>query len=126
MPNLNRQRTKGEIEAEITSAMTQFVRDYLGRGPRGARTFILHDMVVVRISGVLSPAEELMVKTDGGIDLLKQMRRRMIEASSENIRTIIEGALGAGMVSLHTDLSTRTGERIFVIITDKRFEEPAR
>lgn len=126
MSTLDKTRTKGQIEAEITSAITQFFRDLLGRGPKGARTYLVQDMVLVRITGVLNAAEELLVASDGGIDLLKSMRKRLIECSSDRIRTIIEDATGAIMVSLHTDMSTQTGERVVIIILDRNIEEHLR
>jgi uncharacterized protein YbcI len=38
-------KTKGQLEADITAAITQFERDHLGRGPKEARTFIIQDMI---------------------------------------------------------------------------------
>ena len=51
-------KTKGEIEAEISRAMVQFEIDYMGRGPKEATTHIVADMVLVRLKGVLTPAEQ--------------------------------------------------------------------
>ena len=123
MSTLDKTRTKGQIEAEITSAITQFFRDLLGRGPKGARTYLVQDMVLVRITGVLNAAEELLVASDGGIHLFKSMRQRLVECSSDRIRSIVEDSTGAIMVSLHTDMSTQTGERVLLITLDRNVEE---
>ncbi len=56
-------KTKGEIEAENSRALVQFEIDYMGRGPKEARTYIIEDMLVVRLKGVLTPAEEQLTKT---------------------------------------------------------------
>jgi len=53
----NRRRTRGEVEAEFTKAVIKFEREQLGRGPGDARTYLLGDMVLVRLRGMLTPAE---------------------------------------------------------------------
>ncbi|WP_022836883.1 DUF2294 domain-containing protein [Salisaeta longa] len=106
--------TKGQVEAAVTEAITKFERDYLGRGPKEARTFIIEDLVVVRLQGILSPAEQQLSHENGGVDLIKQMRSRLIESSSDALRALVTEATGTEVVSLHTDISARTGERVFV------------
>ncbi|RMH57357.1 MAG: DUF2294 domain-containing protein [Bacteroidetes bacterium] len=107
-------KTKGQVEAAITTAITRFEREHLGRGPREARTFIVQDMVLVRLTGILSPAEQQLASEPGGVELIKQMRSRLIESSSRELERLVEAHTGLRVVTLHADLSTRTGERIFV------------
>ena len=114
--------TKGQIEAAITSALTQFERDHLGRGPKEARTFVVQDMVVIRLRGILSPAEHQITGEPGGVELIKQMRSRLVESSSGLLHQIVKDVTGAGVVSMHTDLSARTGERVFVFTLDRSLD----
>ena len=109
-----RRRTKGQVEAAVTEAITQFERDYLGRGPKEARAFIVEDLVVVRLKGILSPAERQLSHETGGVELIKQMRTRLIESSSDDLCRLVAEETGAEVVSMHTDISARTGERVFV------------
>jgi uncharacterized protein YbcI len=111
-------RTQGQVEAAVTEAITKFEREYLGRGPKEARTFIVENMVVVQLQGILSPAERQLSHENGGVELIKQMRTRLIESSSDDLRALIVEETGAEVVSLHTDISARTGERIFVFSLD--------
>lgn len=115
-------KTQGQIEAEITTAMTQFERDHLGRGPKQARTFILQDIILVRLTGILSPAEHQLSDEAGGVELIKQMRSRLIEAASDTLAEMVEGVVDASVVSIHTDISTRTGERVFMFALDCNLE----
>ena len=115
--------TKGQIEAAITEALTRFEREHLGRGPKQARTFIVRDLVVVRLTGILSPAEQQLSRESGGIQLLKQMRSRLIEDSSAALSQLVEHATAANVVTMHTDISSRTGERVFVFGLDEDLEE---
>jgi uncharacterized protein YbcI len=115
--------TKGQIEAAVTETLTRFEREHLGRGPRHARSFIVRDMVLVRLAGILSPAEQQLSRETGGIQLLKQMRSRLIEDSYETLSALVEKATGARVVTMHTDISCRTGERVFVFGMEEDLEE---
>lgn len=118
MPN----RTKGQVEADICMAMTKFEKEHLGRGPKNVRTYIIEDMILVRLIGVLTPAEQKLTMEVDGAQIVKQTRRRLIESSRSIIENIIEETTGAKVQSLHTDISSRTGERIFVLSLDRNLE----
>jgi len=107
-------RTKGQVEAAVTEAITKFERDYLGRGPKEARTFIIDNLVIVQLQGILSPAERQLSHENGGVELIKQMRTRLIESSSGDLCGLVTDETGGKVVSMHTDISARTGERVFV------------
>ena len=107
-------RTKGQVEAAVTEAITQYERDYLGRGPKEAKTFIVENLVVIRLQGILSPAERQLSQEDDGVELIKQMRTRIIESSSDDLHTLVTKETGAEGESMHADISARTGERLFV------------
>lgn len=115
-------KTKGQIEAAVTEAITQFERDYLGRGPKEAKSFIVENLVVVKLQGILSPAERQLSHENGGVELIKQMRTRLIESSSEDLSGLVEDETGGAVVSMHTDISARTGERIFVFTLQEELE----
>lgn len=108
------EKTKGQIEAAVTEAITQFERDYLGRGPKEAKSFIVENLVVVKLQGILSPAEQQLSHENGGVDLIKKMRTRLIESSSDDLCDLVAEETGIRVISMHTDISARTGERIFV------------
>jgi uncharacterized protein YbcI len=114
--------SKGQIEAAISAALTQFERETLGRGPKEARTHIVHDLIVVRLRGVLTPAEQQLAREEGGVTLIKQMRNRLVESFQREIAQLVEKSAGVNVISLHTDVSTHTGERLFVFVLDEDLE----
>ena len=115
-------QTKGQLEAEISAAMTKFEKEHFGRGPEEANTYIIKDMILIRLKGVLTPAEEKLAGDAEGAQLIKQMRRRLIESSRPLLEQIIQNIIGLNISSLHTDISSRTGERIFVLCFNKSLE----
>lgn len=107
-------RSRGQIEADITRALIRFEREVLGRGPREARAFLLHDLVLVRLKGILSVGEQQLALQAGGVELIKQMRSRLVETFSDQLRQLVQEHTGVAVISMHTDISTKTGERVFV------------
>lgn len=117
MKNKFETMTKGETEAEISEALIKFEREYMGRGPEEARTYIIDDLVIVRLRGVLTPAEKQLVKSEAaghGRNLIKQVRMELIEKARPLLEVLIKDITGQHIKSLHTDISTATGERIIV------------
>jgi uncharacterized protein YbcI len=110
-------KTRGQLEAEISDAIVRFELDYMGRGPEEARTYLIDDMVVVRLRGVLTPAERQLAGPDGppqGRELIKQVRRELIEKARPLLETLISDVTGQAVRSIHTDISTTQGERLIV------------
>jgi uncharacterized protein YbcI len=115
-------KTKGQIEAAVTEAITQFEQEYLGRGPKEAKSFIVENLVVVKLQGILSPAERRLSHEADGVELIKKMRRRVIESCSGDLSGLVCEKTGVEVVSMHADISARTGERMFVFTLDEDLE----
>src|SRR5438552_13531994 len=102
-------RTQGEIEATISEGMARFEQEYMGRGPKDIQTHLIGDLLVVRLHGVLTAAEQQLVKTlipEKGRDLLKQVRTQLIELARPVLEGMVEVATGVKVLSLHHDIST--------------------
>jgi uncharacterized protein YbcI len=112
-------RTKGEIEAAISEAMVRFEIDYMGRGPKEARSHIFEDLIVVRLKGMLTPAEQQLTKTAEGVELVKKMRSKIIDNAKAEFARVISNNTGVGVRDILTDISTTSGERIFVFILER-------
>jgi uncharacterized protein YbcI len=106
-------RTKGQVEAKIATAITQFEREHLGRGPHQVQAWIIQDLILIRLKRVLTPAEEKLARDPAGQRLVKEMRKQLIEGSRTMLDEMILEITGVPAVSLHSDISVKTGERIF-------------
>ena len=112
-------RTQGEIEAAICKGMAQFEQEYMGRGPKDLRAYLVGDVLVVRLIGVLTAAEQHLVTTlpsEKGRDLLKQVRTQLIEIARPKLSELVQQVTGVEIISMHHDISTVTGEE-FVLFT---------
>ena len=115
-------KTKGQLEAEICEAVIKFEKEFMGRGPLEAKTYVLDDMVLVRLRQVLTQAElKLAEATDrgDGRELIKRIRITLLEQGRPLLESAVETILGVKILSLHTDISTITGERVILFSLEK-------
>ena len=115
-------KTKGQLEAQISEVIIKFEKEYMGKGPLEAKSYIIKDMIFVRLKGVLSQGEEQLAKTAEGVGLIKKMRTQLLERARPLLENAISDATSARVNSLHTDISTKTGERVIVFILDQNLE----
>ena len=110
-------RTQGELEAAICEGVNRFEQDYMGRGPKDIHAHLIGDFLVVRLQGVLTAAEQHLVKSlpaEKGRDLLKQVRTHLIETARPIIEAMVAEITGVNVLSLHHDISTATGEEVIL------------
>lgn len=115
-------KTKGQLESEISDAMTRFEKEHMGRGPLETKTYLIDDMILVRLKGVLTKAELSLVKSDRNIrarELIKQVRAELLENGRPLLEDIIKGITRRRLKSLHSDISTSTGEKMIIFTLDK-------
>src|SRR6478672_9646366 len=121
-------RSQGEIEAAICEGLRRFEQDYMGRGPKDIHAHLLDDLLVVRLEGVLTAAEQHLVKSlpaEKGRDLLKQVRTHLVETARPLMEAMVQATTGVKVLSLHHDISTVTGEEVilFTLASTPAFRE---
>ena len=121
-------KSQGEIEAAICEGISRFEQEYMGRGPKDVRAHLIEDMLLVRLQGVLTAAEQHLVKSqppEKGRDLLKQVRTHLIETARPLMEALVREVTGVKVTSMHHDISTVTGEEVvlFALALAPRFRE---
>lgn len=124
-------KTSGEIEAAVCVAIAKFEQEYMGRGPKDIHAHLIGDLLLVRLHGVLTAAEQQLVRTlppERGRNLLKEVRTQLIETARPALEAIIREITGQAPISLHHDISTITGEEVvmFVLAGAPAVREPKR
>ena len=115
-------KTKGQVEAEIAKALIQFEKDFMGRGPMECKAYIIDDMILLRLKGVLTPAEKQLAKNPAGTELIKKVRANLLEQARAMLVKAIEDIIPAKVIGLHTDISTKTGERVIIFTLTESME----
>ena len=109
-----------QLEEEIAREIIHFLKDHVGRGPEGYRTYLADDMFIIRLHKIFSPAEHEMAKTESGRQSVKETRRRLIEELRPLLEEMVRTATGAEVVSLHSDVSTKTGEGLIIFVLNRK------
>jgi uncharacterized protein YbcI len=115
-------RTKGEIEAAICEEVGRFEQNYMGRGPECINVYLLDDLLLIRLRGVLAAAEQHLVKSlpaENGRELLKRVRSHLIETTRPIMEAMVEKVTGVTILSMHHDISTVTGEEVILFTLAK-------
>ena len=102
-------KTQGEIEAEICEGISRFEQEYMGRGPKYIDAHLVNDLLVVRLKGVLTAAEQQLVKSlpaEKGRDLVKQVRTHL----DGSVRWQIKASLPNGTSHAFFTQSARTAD----------------
>lgn len=115
--------TKGQVEDTISKEVAKFYSKALGVGPETTRVYIVEDMVIIRLKGKLFPIEERLLEGKNGISLVKDIRKTLHEVLTNNLSKIVSDITKHSIVSAHSDISTKTGERLEVFVLDKNYEE---
>lgn len=123
--------TQGEIEAAVCERISRFEHEYMGRGPKDIHAYLIGDLLVVRLQGVLTAAEKQLVGSlpaEKGRSLLKQVRTQLIEAARPVLEAMVLEITGSKPLSMHHDISTTTGEEfvIFTLAESPSFRESKR
>jgi uncharacterized protein YbcI len=116
-------RRQSKPEAAISDEMMAHQHEFVGRGPDGIRTRIVEDLVIVRSFGVLTPAERQLATSIEGRKLIKAMRQQVLEAGRPVLERIVQKHRGAEVISVHSDISTKSGEWLDVFVLDRSTEE---
>ena len=114
-------KTVGQMEADISQAIVKFEKQYMGRGPNEIRSHILDDLVIVRLRGVLTAAEQELARSGGlerGTLLVKSVRTELLEKARPLLESLVQDITGRKVTSMHTDLSTTQAERLLVFVLE--------
>ena len=114
--------TKGQMEAKISEALIKFEKEFMGRGPRETVGYIIKDVIFIRLKGVLTPAEEQLAKTSEGAKLIKETRVELLESGIALLGKLVFDITGCEVTSMHSDICTKTGEKIIVFVLDRDLE----
>ena len=83
---------------------------------------MVEDLVIVRSFGVFTAAEKHLTTSYEGRRLIKAMRQQVLEAGRPVLEDIVQRHTGAAVVSVHSDISTKSGEWMDVFVLDHVFE----
>src|SRR5829696_6375460 len=106
----------GSLRTALANAMVGLKKQYYGKGPTGAKAWILDDYVFVALEGRLTRNEETLL-ADGKHDVVRGYRLAFQETMSEATMSAVAELTGRRVLSYHSQIvfePTRAFE-IFVL-----------
>jgi len=119
---MENERTRAEMEVAIRNAIIKFEQEFMGRGPTDVRAFIVRDLVVIRLKGVLTPAERQLAKTPDGVDMVKRIRQTLIAQGRDRLVKEVSDITGAKVLGIFMDIDAQIGEKVFVFTVGRDLE----
>jgi len=117
-------RSKKGIESIISQAMARFFKEQISERPEVVITQVVGDTIIVRLKGVLPPAERHLAKDkEGGGKLIEELRVKLIERAKPLLEVMIRNLTGAEVVDLYSSFNAETGERIEIFTLNKDLEK---
>lgn len=92
----------GELAAAISNGVVRLLREYTGRGPTKARTYMKDDLVSVLLEDSLTKGEQSLVK-DGESPLVLASRKAYQRTMQGDLIALIEGLTGRKVIAFLSD-----------------------
>ncbi|HLW61431.1 MAG TPA: DUF2294 domain-containing protein [bacterium] len=112
-----------QVTEEVVHAMIRYLKERIGRGPEGYRTYVMDDMIILRLHNVLTPVEYAQAQSPESRKVIKDARTRLIEDLRPSLEEVFRQLTEANVVSMHSDLSTKTGESIIIFVLDRKLRD---
>jgi uncharacterized protein YbcI len=117
IPTTDSVARQGEQLAAVTNGIVQLFREYYGRGPNKAKSYILDERIVVCVLEDTMTTVEQTLANNGHHDMVRQVRLRFQEAMALEFKTVVEKAMGRRVAAYHSQLTMQPdmGFELFVL-----------
>jgi uncharacterized protein YbcI len=105
IPTPDSVKRQGEQLAAVTNGIVQLFREYYGRGPDKAKSYLLDERIVVCVlENTMTTVEQTLFKHDYG-DMVRQVRLTFQGAMAAEFKGVVEEAMGRRVASYHSQLT---------------------
>lgn len=98
-----RELEDGELLAHISNEVVRAQKEYFGKGPEQAKSYMLDDLLIVVLRGGMTPAEETMLEF-GEQDMVRQFRQLFQNRTAERFKEMIGAATGRNVVNYQSQV----------------------
>jgi uncharacterized protein YbcI len=87
----------GDVRTAISDGLVALLKEYYGRGPEQAKTYVNDDLVVCLLRGGFTPVEQTLRQGGYGDEVIRQ-RMAFQEVMRERFEHVVEQATGREVV----------------------------
>ena len=97
--------SQGEQLAAVTNGIVRLFREYYGRGPNKAKSYLLDERIVVCVlEDTMTTVEQTLVKNGHG-DMVRQVRLTFQGAMADQFKAVVEAAMDRRVEGYHSQLT---------------------
>ena len=113
---------RGQILSGISNSMVRLYREHFGKGPTGAKTYVLDDLVICVLRDGLTTVEKTLFEQGRG-DAVREMRAAFQDAVSDRFTKVVEERTGRKVVAFMSQAHVAPDLAIEVFFLDGPVEE---
>ena len=107
-------KTQGQSESLICNGVTQIMLGFLGRGPKTIKCHIFEEMIYSRIWNKYSSAEDSLILTEIGSEILKNYRINSMLSVHSVFEKLIIDTFSIKLINFHHDITVVNGEEVLI------------
>jgi uncharacterized protein YbcI len=93
----------GDMLARLSDEMVRAKKQFFGKGPEQAKSYMLDDLLIVVMRGGLTTAEETMLRF-GQQDMVRQFRQLFENEMTEVLTGLVERTTGRAVVNYQSQI----------------------
>jgi uncharacterized protein YbcI len=93
----------GDMLARLSDEMVRAKKQFFGKGPEQAKSYMLDDLLIVVMRGGLTTAEQTMLRF-GQPDMVRQFRQLFENESTELLTGLVERTTGRAVVNYQSQI----------------------
>lgn len=93
----------GDMLARISDEMVSAKKQFFGKGPEQAKSYMLDDLLITVMRGGLTTAEQTMLKF-GQPDMVRQFRQLFENEMTEHLTGLVEKTTGRAVVNYQSQI----------------------
>jgi uncharacterized protein YbcI len=109
---------RGQVLAEISNSMVRLYREHFGKGPTGAKTYVLDDLVICVLRDGLTTVEKTLFE-QGRADAVREMRAAFQDAVADRFTGVVEDLTGRKVVAFMSQAHVGPDLAIEVFFLDR-------
>jgi uncharacterized protein YbcI len=111
------------VRAEVSNAMVGLKKDFYGKGPTKAKTFLNDNYVFCVMEGGLTRNEQTLIER-GHEDLVRNYRLRFQEAMEGPTVEAVQRITGRSVIGYHSQIVFNPERTFEIFVLDRALEQP--
>lgn len=114
-----RQRPEGvSLNAAISRAMVAEMKEFFGKGPESAKSYLVDDLLFIVMRGGITTAEDTMIEA-GQHELVREFRLKFEEEMRERLTRMVEELVGRKVVTYQSQILFDPDIAIEIFVFDR-------